>query len=86
MGNADTTEKRRKPMTWLDTVDSVIDRNLTRDETIEFTAEDLAIEVPTEFGEQSRATVRFNGTVRVHSEGLSGPLLAWLTWWDDREE
>lgn len=84
MSDADLTGKR-KPTTWLDTVDSVIDRNLARDESIEFTAEDLEIDVPTEFGEDSRATVRFNGTVRIKSEGLSGPLFAWLDWWDDRE-
>ncbi|KYH25536.1 hypothetical protein HAPAU_22100 [Halalkalicoccus paucihalophilus] len=84
MSDAEPTE-RRKPTTWLDTADSVIDRNLARDETIEFTAEDLAIDVPTEFGESPPARVRLNGTVRISSEGLSGPLFAWLDWWDDRE-
>jgi hypothetical protein len=84
MSDADMRTEE-KPMTWLDTADSVIDRNLSRDETIEFTAEDFTVDVPTEFGEKPRATVRFNGTVRVSSEGLSGPLFAWLDWWDDRE-
>ncbi len=79
------SDRRERSTTWLDTADSVIDRNLARDETIEFTAEDLAIDVPTEFGENPPATVRFNGTVRISSEGLSGPLFAWLDWWDERE-
>lgn len=82
MGDADT---EREEMTWFDAADSVIDRNLARDETIELTAEDLRVDVPTEFGEKPRATVRFNGTVRISSEGLSGPLFAWLDWWDERE-
>ncbi|WP_336344743.1 hypothetical protein [Halalkalicoccus ordinarius] len=82
MGDADT---EREETTWFDAADSVIDRNLARDETIELTAEDLTVDVPTEFGEKPRATVRFNGTVRISSEGLSGPLFAWLDWWDERE-
>lgn len=82
MSDADTGENG-EATTWLDTADSVIDRNLARDETIEFTAEDLEIDVPTEFGESPPATVRLNGTLRVSSEGLSGPLFAWLDWWDD---
>lgn len=82
MEDADT---EREEMTWFDTADSVIDRNLARDETIELTAEDLSVDIPTEFGEKPRATVRFNGTVRISSEGLSGPLFAWLDWWDERE-
>lgn len=84
--NDDIAGEARKPTTWLDTADSVIDSNLARDETIEFTAEDLSIEIPTEFGEKQGTTVRLNGTVRVHSEGLSGPLFAWLMWWDERED
>lgn len=84
MSDADTRE-REESTTWLDTADSVIDRNLARDETVEFTAEDLAIDVPTEFGESPPATVRLNGTVRISSEGLSGPLFAWLDWWDERD-
>lgn len=84
MSDADLRTKE-KPTTWLDTADSVIDRNLARDETIEFTAEDLTVDVPTEFGEKPRATIRLNGTVKVSSEGLSGPLFAWLDWWDSRD-
>ncbi|MDL5360556.1 hypothetical protein [Halalkalicoccus sp. NIPERK01] len=85
MSDADTKERKEKSTTWLDTADSVIDRNLSRNETIEFTAEDLAIDVPTEFGDGPRATVRFDGTVRVSADGLSGPLFAWLDWWDERD-
>lgn len=86
MSDADTTEREKEESTtWLDTADSVIDRNLARDETIELTAEDLEIDVPTEFGESQPATVRFDGTLRVSSEGLSGPLFAWLDWWNDRD-
>lgn len=85
MSDADTDERKGKSTTWLDTADSVIDRNLARDETVEFTAEDLVVDVPTEFGESPPATVRLNGTVKISSEGLSGPLFAWLDWWDDRD-
>jgi hypothetical protein len=84
MSDADANE-REGSMTWLDTMDSVIDRNLARNETVEFTAEELTVDVPTEFGEKPRATVRFNGTVRISSEGLSGPLFAWLDWWNERD-
>lgn len=84
MSDADTDERKGKSTTWLDTADSVIDRNLARDETVEFTAEDLVVDVPMEFGESPPATVRLNGTVKISSEGLSGPLFAWLDWWDDR--
>jgi hypothetical protein len=84
MSDADANE-REGSTTWLDTVDSVIDRNLARNETVEFTAEELTVDVPTEFGEKPRATVRFNGTVRISSEGLSGPLFAWLDWWNERD-
>ncbi|MEM4781491.1 MAG: hypothetical protein QXG03_08040 [Halalkalicoccus sp.] len=84
MSDADGVERKRGT-TWLDTADSVIDRNLARDETIEFTAEDLEIDVPTEFGESPPATVRIDGTLKISSEGLSGPLFAWLDWWDERE-
>lgn len=84
MSDANANE-REGSTTWLDTADSVIDRNLARNETVEFTAEELTVDVPTGFGEKPRATVRLDGTVRVSSEGLSGPLFAWLDWWDERD-
>ncbi|WP_331232878.1 hypothetical protein [Natronorarus salvus] len=82
-------ERRERSPSWFDLVDAFIDESVERDEVVELTVEDLRVEVPLAFGEDSPvANWRFDGTVRVSTDGPSAPLLEWLRWWyrQSREE
>ena len=68
--------------TWLDVVEQVLDEEIDREEAIRLTADDLSVDVPLSYGEDSeRATWRFNGTVTVTIDGMRGPLADWLKLW-----
>lgn len=68
-------------------LDDLLDEEIDRDEAIELTAEDLEVDVPIRFGEDSpHANWGFDGTVRVSVEGRSGPLADWLRFWYERTE
>ena len=72
--------------TWLDVADELFDEQLERDEAIELHLEDVEVDVPLSFGDGGdRARWEFDGTVRVHTEGHSGPLYGWLEYWRRRE-
>lgn len=78
-------EPRERSSEWLDVADEVIEESLARHEELAFTAEELEVAVPIAFGPDApRATWRFDGTVRIHTEGASGPLFDWLRWWQRR--
>ena len=78
-------ERARSWEEWVNVIDDVIDESVRHDDAIELTAEDLAVEVPTRFGEDApRAEWRFDGSVTVSVKGASGPLAEWLRWWYER--
>ncbi len=85
MADTDTlaeVEREDRSPSWLDLVDAFLDESVDRDEVVELTAEDLRVEVPLAFGDDSPAADwRFDGTVRVSTDGPSAPLLEWLRWW-----
>jgi hypothetical protein len=68
--------------TWLDVVDDVLDTAIDREEDLECTFEDVTVDVPLRMESESDfARWQLDGTVRVHIEGMSGPLADWLRWW-----
>lgn len=70
---------------WMAVLDDLLDEEIDRDEAIELTAEDLKVDVPLRFGEDTpHASWGFDGTVRVSVEGQSGPLADWLRFWYER--
>ncbi|WP_430505227.1 hypothetical protein [Haloparvum sp. PAK95] len=72
---------------WLEVLDDLLDEEIDRDEALELTAEDLEVDVPLRFGEDSpHAKWGFDGTVRVSVEGPSGPLADWLRFWYERSD
>jgi hypothetical protein len=74
-------------LTWLRTVDDVLDAAADREEELECRLEDLTVEIPVRMGEDAeRAVWGADGTVRVRFEGASGPLADWLRWWYDAAE
>jgi len=74
-----------RPYTWLETVDEVLDESVDRGATVECRLEDLEVDVPLAFGEDTEeARWRFDGTVRVSVDGQRGPLAEWLRWWAQR--
>lgn len=82
-----TTTDSEDSLSWLRTLDKVIDEEVDREESIQLTADDLSVEVPLSFGpEAERATWRFDGTVTVHVDGMRGPLASWLRLWMERNE
>lgn len=84
---ADSEFGPERPPSWVDVFDDVIDETVEHDAAIELTAEDLAVEVPTRFGEDApRAEWRFDGSVTVSVQGASGPLAEWLRWWYERRQ
>ncbi|MDR9445290.1 MAG: hypothetical protein RI544_03925 [Haloquadratum sp.] len=71
--------------TWMDLVDTAIEEEIRRPDAIELTAEDLEVLVPMAFGaDVDSAHWRFNGSVTVSVEGLSGGVGEWLRVWMDR--
>ncbi|MFB6236179.1 MAG: hypothetical protein ABEH81_15640 [Halopenitus sp.] len=72
---------------WLEFLDDLLDEEIDRDEALELTAEDLEVDVPLRFGEDSpHAKWGFDGTVRVSVKGPSGPLADWLRFWYERSD
>lgn len=72
---------------WLEFLDDLLDEEIDREEALELTAEDLEVDVPLRFGEDSpHASWGFDGTVRVSVEGPSGPLADWLRFWYERTD
>lgn len=71
--------------TWLDVVDDVLDTAIDREEDLECTFEDVTVDVPLRMGSESEfARWHLDGTVRVHVEGMRGPLAEWLRWWSQQ--
>jgi len=78
-------DEREPSPSWLDVVDEVIDESIDRGTTVEATVEDLTVAIPVRFGpDASLAEWRFDGGVRIHVDGASGPLAEWLRWWAAR--
>ena len=72
MSKADAEELRAA-------VERLLDETVDRDETLDVAVEDLVVDVPIYFGEESpRAKWRFNGDVTVTVDGLRGPLREWF--------
>jgi hypothetical protein len=68
--------------TWLDVVDDVLDTAIDREEELECTFEDVTVDVPLRMdADADFARWHLDGTVRVHVDGMSGPLAEWLRWW-----
>jgi hypothetical protein len=73
-----TTEEQ----TWLDVVDDMLDTAIDREEDLECTFEDVTVDVPLRMDSESEfARWQLDGTVRVHVDGMRGPLSEWLRWW-----
>jgi hypothetical protein len=71
----------------MDVIDDVLDAAVEGDDTVEATFEDMRVEVPLQYGDYaSYAEWGLDGTVRVHVEGLRGPLAEWLRWWSGQAE
>lgn len=82
-----TVDAADEEKSWLEVLDDLLDEEVDRDEAIELTAEDLEVDVPLRFGEDSpHAKWAFDGTVRVSVEGPSGPLADWLRFWYERSD
>jgi hypothetical protein len=68
--------------TWLDVVDDVLDTAIDREEELECAFEDVTVDVPLRMDTDSEfARWHLDGTVRVHVDGMRGPLAEWLRWW-----
>lgn len=82
-----TGDAAEEEESWLEVLDDLLDEEIDRDEALELTAEDLEVDVPLRFGEDSpHAKWGFDGTVRVSVEGPSGPLADWLRFWYERSD
>lgn len=79
--DADTMEEQ----TWLSVVDDVLDTAIDREEDLECTFEDVTVDVPLRMDSDSEfARWHLDGTVRVHVDGMRGPLAEWLRWWSQQ--
>ena len=82
-----TVDAAEEEESWLEVLDDLLDEEIDRDEAIELTVENLEVDVPIWFGEDSpHAKWGFDGTVRVSVEGPSGPLADWLRFWYERSD
>ena len=65
-------------------VERLLDETVDREADLEVAVEDLEIDVPIYFGEDSpRARWRFNGDVTVSMDGIRGPLREWFDLHDE---
>ena len=65
--------------TWLDLADDLLDESVEREESLTLAAEDLSVDVPLAFGEDSeRAQWRFDGQVTVTIDGMRGSFAEWV--------
>uniref|UniRef100_UPI002625D3A8 hypothetical protein n=1 Tax=Haloplanus sp. TaxID=1961696 RepID=UPI002625D3A8 len=66
----------------LDVVDDVLDTAIDREEELECAFEDVTVDVPLRMEANAEfARWHLDGTVRVHVDGMRGPLAEWLRWW-----
>ena len=62
-----------------DAVERLLDETVDREEELDVTVEDLEVDVPIRFGENSpRARWRFNGDVTITVDGIRQPLREWF--------
>ncbi|MFB6117251.1 hypothetical protein [Halosegnis sp.] len=67
------------PEEWLATLDELLDEGVEREEHLHVSAEDLSVEVPVAFGEETpRAEWRFDGDLTVQIDGVRGSLAEWF--------
>ena len=60
-------------------VERLLDETVDRDDSLDVAVEELEVDIPIYFGEDSpRATWRFNGDVTVSFDGIRGPLREWF--------
>lgn len=60
-------------------VERLLDETVDREADLEVAVDDLAVDVPIYFGEDSpRARWRFNGDVTITVDGVRGPLREWF--------
>jgi len=60
-------------------VERLLDETVDRDDSLDVAVEDLEVDIPIYFGEDSpRATWRFNGDVTVTFDGIRAPLREWF--------
>ena len=60
-------------------VERLLDETVDREDSLDVAVEDLEVDVPIYFGEDSpRAKWRFNGDVTVTVDGIRGPLREWF--------
>jgi len=60
-------------------VERLLDETVDREAALDVAVEDLEVDVPIYFGEDSpRARWRFNGDVTVTVDGIRGPLREWF--------
>jgi hypothetical protein len=60
-------------------VERLLDETVDREADLEVGVDDLAVDVPIYFGEDSpRARWRFNGDVTITVDGVRGPLREWF--------
>jgi len=80
------TTPARAP-SWLDVVDELLDTNFEERDEIECSLSDVDVDVPMEMGSDAdHARWRFDGTVRIRSEGMRATLAEWLRYWDEAEK
>jgi len=61
------------------TVERLLDETVERGDSLDVVIEDLAVDVPIYFGDDSpRARWRFDGDVTVTVDGIRGPLREWF--------
>lgn len=60
-------------------VERLLDETVDRDDSLDVAVEDLEVDIPIYFGENSpRAKWRFDGDVTVTIDGIRGPLQEWF--------
>jgi hypothetical protein len=66
-------------------VERLLDETVDREAALDVAIEDLEVDVPIEFGEDSpRAHWRFNGNVTVTVDGIRQPLREWFDLHDEQ--
>jgi hypothetical protein len=85
MSNDQSHRPAAEGQAWLDVVDDVLDTAIDSDEDLECRFEEVTVDVPLRMDSESEfARWQLDGTVRVHVEGMRGPLSDWLRWWSQQ--
>jgi hypothetical protein len=80
--SGDLPAEPAEEQTWLHLVDDVLDTAIDREEDLECTFEDVTVDVPLRMESDAEfARWHLDGTMRVHVDGMRGPLADWLRWW-----